>query len=141
MPGGFRQDLAFALRSLLRSPGFAVVAIVSLGLGIAANTTIFSVSDGFVFRPLPFPDPDRLVEIWFTNPAEGWDEMSLSYVSAQEFRQAPSLQASALFTDQGFNLSGTDRPDRVVGARVEHADFVAQRLRCHAEHASELAAA
>jgi putative ABC transport system permease protein len=120
---GFRQDLAFAVRSLLRSPGFATVAILSLGLGIAANTTIFSVSDGFIFRPLPFPDSDRLVEVWLTNPAEGWDEMSLSVVAAEAFKEAPSLQSSAVFTEQGFNLSGTDRPDRVIGARVEHEFF------------------
>jgi putative ABC transport system permease protein len=120
---GFRQDLAFAVRSLLRSPGFAAVAIVSLGLGIAANTTIFSVSDGFIFRPLPFPDSDRLALIWLTNPAEGWDEMSLSVVAADALKEAPSLQASSVFTEQGFNLSGTDRPDRVIGARVEREFF------------------
>jgi putative ABC transport system permease protein len=120
---GWRQDVAFAIRSLVRSPGFAAVAIVSLGLGIAANTTIFSIVDAFVIRPLPYEDVDRLTLVWLTNPAEGWDEMDLSVVAAEAFAEAPSLTASAITDNQGFNLSGIDRPDRVIGARVGQAFF------------------
>ena len=62
------QDVRFALRQLVRSPGFAATAILTLALGIGANTSIFTVVQGAVLAPLPYPDPDRLVVVWESRP-------------------------------------------------------------------------
>jgi len=66
----FRQDLVYALRSLRSAPGFALVVLITLALGIGANTAIFSVVRGVLLRPLPFPDADRVVRLWHANPGD-----------------------------------------------------------------------
>ena len=65
--GEFRQDVRYALRQLRAAPVFALTAIVTLALGIGANTAIFSVVSAVILRPLPFPDPDRLYAVWSAN--------------------------------------------------------------------------
>src|SRR5580700_6744425 len=65
-----RKDLQFAFRNLRKSPGFLAVVILSLGLGIGANSTIFSVLDAALYRPLPYPHPEQLVVIWDTEPGK-----------------------------------------------------------------------
>ena len=80
----FWQDLKHAARGLLRSPGFAIVAILTLALGIGANTAIYSVVYGLLLRPLPYIDPDRLVVIGETNLR---DDISVAYPDFDDWRQ------------------------------------------------------
>ena len=82
-------DFKFALRQLRKSPGFSFVAILTLALGIAANTTIFSVMNGWMFRPPNIKDPGRVVMILSTNPAKGlgWDQNPVSVLDFVDWRQ------------------------------------------------------
>jgi predicted permease len=106
-----------AFRSLWKSPGFTIVAVLALALGIGANTAIFSVVYGVLLRPLPFPEQDRLVYVgeW----VEQVPNMSVSYPNYQDWRerqQAFSALGAARF--QGFNYAGGAESERVTGAMV-----------------------
>jgi putative ABC transport system permease protein len=118
------QDLRYALRQLRRNPGFTLVAMLTLALGIGANTTIFSVMNATILKKLSFPDPDRLVLVWQTY-GKGPDNYSI--VSAPNYwdfeRQNHVFEGIALFDSagRGYNLSagGSNRePEQVSGLRV-----------------------
>lgn len=112
-----RQDLRFALRSLLRNPGFAAVAAVTLALGIGANTAIFSVVHAVLIRPLPWPDADRLVLIYGTRT--GGERTGVVYLDFMDWRaQARSFAELGVLRGQSVNLTGTERPDRLIGSFV-----------------------
>ena len=89
-----RQDLRYGLRTLRKSPGFTIAAILALGIGIGSVTAIFSILDGIVLRPLPFKDPSRLVMLWETNTAKSLDHEPISPVrkATREYASARSAR-------------------------------------------------
>jgi len=120
--GNISQDLRFASRALLRSPGFAALTIVTLALGIGACTTIFSVLNGIVLRPLPYENPGRLAMVWTVDEKRGTREHGASFAAFEDWRnQSQSFQDMAVFMEPrltGLNLTGADEPLRVQGAKV-----------------------
>src|SRR5215467_8895893 len=113
-----RQNLRLALRTLRRNPSFAVTAIGTLALGIAVNTTIFSVVDGVLLRPLPYRDADRLVLLWTTNPQRNAFERSTGYLNVQDWRKAQSFEAMAYFRNEPVVLREEPEPEPVDAAFV-----------------------
>ena len=115
------QDLRYAFRSFVRRPGFTAIAVLSLALGIGANSLIYGLVDGFVLRPFPYPDPDRLVSIGVSFPKIS-PEMShvevLSPVEYADIRSARSLGRTGAFDLGNRNISGGDVPERVFTALV-----------------------
>jgi len=105
---------------LLKSPGFTLVAVLTLALGIGANTAIFSVVNFVLLRPLPYANPDQLVMIWERNLKRGWTESPTSSGNFVDFRTSARTLEVAGFTDTeaNFNLTGGDQPERVAGLRV-----------------------
>jgi predicted permease len=129
MMTGTLQDFRYALRQLRKSPGFTVVAVLTLALGIGANTTIFSVMNATLLKPISFPDPNQLVLVWQTF-GKGPDNLSI--VSAPNYwdfeRQNHVFESMALFDSagRGYNLSanGSSRePEQVSGLRVTASFF------------------
>jgi predicted permease len=113
------QNVRVALRRLAKSPGVTLVAALSLAIGISANTAVFSLVDAFVFRPLPFQDPDRLVHLWETTPREGYDR---SWVSLPDYldwkQQSKAFTDLGVFRYTGENLTGANEPERIPVGRI-----------------------
>jgi len=115
------QDLQYGARMLRRSPGFTVVAILTLALGIGVNTAIFSIINGVLLRPLAFSDPDRLVMLWTDNPAYqlGFHEFPPANADLPEWREtATSFEQLAIFQTTLADLSDYGDPERVGSAEV-----------------------
>lgn len=112
------QDVRYAFRMLRKHPGFSLTVIITLALGIGANTTIFSVVNAVLMAPLPYQEPDRLVRIWESNPGQGRTESAVSVPNFQDWQKQQSvfeqLAASELTT---FNLTGSGEPQRIPAAR------------------------
>src|SRR6266850_318833 len=122
----FFMDVRFGARMLRKNPGFAAVAIVTLALGIAANTTIFSAVNGWMLRRPRIKDPARVVVIVTADPAKegwGWDRQPVSAFDFVAWReQSRSFEAMVASEQQEFVLSGEGEPERVLGLRVS-ADY------------------
>lgn len=117
------QDLRYGMRMLRRSPGFAAIAIITLALGIGANTAIFSVVNGVLLRPLPYEDPGRLMYVFNAAPSRGLDAFGASPPDFRTLRERNQTftSLSALYTIS-FNLTGTAQPERLRGDVVS-ADY------------------
>ena len=114
------QDLRTALRSLLRRPGFLVVATITLALGVGANAAIFGAVHRVLLEPLPYPEPQRLVFVWARTAQS--PQISASYPEIEDWRaEARSLDRLAAWRGQSVNLTGDGEPDRLTGAFVTAA--------------------
>ncbi|HSC28486.1 MAG TPA: ABC transporter permease [Vicinamibacterales bacterium] len=115
----FRQDLRYAVRSLVRAPAYAAVTILTLALGIGANTAIFSIVNGVILRPLAYPEADQLMYLTTRFPAFGFDQFWVSPPEYFEFREInQSFAAVGAYTTGEVNLTAGDRPLRVRSASV-----------------------
>jgi putative ABC transport system permease protein len=114
---------------LWKKPGFTVVAILALALGIGANTAIFSVVNAVLLRPLPFADPDRLVIVWMDNRQLGLKEDIHSYPNFVDYRdQNKVFESLAAYRNASVNLTGTGEPERVIGAASTASLFEVMRV-------------
>ena len=116
-----RQDMKYALRRLIKSPGFAIVAVLTLALGIGANTAIFSVVYGVLLKPLPFADPDRLMAVYHLSEGHRSSMSGPNFVDVR--RLSHTLADAAAITRARVILTGQGEPVRLDGASVSTSFF------------------
>src|SRR5260370_1636573 len=109
-----RKNLKFALRRLRKSPGFALVAILIMALGIGANTAIFSVVHAVLLEPLPFRDADRLVQVWHIPPQTSFPGVTRFAISPANFldwqKQNNVFEGMALYGGGGYDITRAGKP-------------------------------
>ncbi|HWW23181.1 MAG TPA: ABC transporter permease [Edaphobacter sp.] len=119
---GWIQNIRFSLRMMRRNPGFALMVILIMALGIGANTAIFSVVHAVLLEPLPFRDVDRVVQVWHTPPQASFPGMTEFSVSAGNFldwqRQNHVFEKMAFYSGAQFDVTGEGKPEAVVASRV-----------------------
>ena len=119
MVSSFVRDARHAIRMLVHSPGFSLIALLTFALGIGANTAVFSVFNGVLLRPLPYPEPDRITMIWLDNRRLAISEDITSFPNYRDWRDQNSSYAQmAAFTDASFSLTGAGEPERLLGAQA-----------------------
>ena len=118
------QDVRYAARTLLKNPGFTTVAIVTLALGVGANTAIFSVVNTVMLRPLRYSQPERLVRIWESNPEGGWPQFAASHPNFLDWRtQQTRLARIAAFGSVSLSMTSSDSAEIVRGVSAT-SDFL-----------------
>ena len=117
--GILRQDVVYALRSFLKNPGFTLIAIAALALGIGANSAIFTVVNAVLLRPLPYPNSDRLVMLWQQNLRQGWMRAGVSGATYVDWVEQARLFEEISLHEQGSGtLTGLGEPEQIPGMRV-----------------------
>ena len=110
------QDLRYGARMLARNPGFTAVAVLTLALGIGANASIFSVVNGILLGPLPYPEADRLVQLYAAKPSKGWDDFAVSHPDFLDWsEQNESFEGMAIYRGRSLSLTGEGEPERLRG--------------------------
>jgi putative ABC transport system permease protein len=118
------QDLRFGVRILLKNPGFTMVAMVTLALGIGVNTAIFSIVNAVLLRPLPFKDPARLVTVWESNAAKGQTHGAVGAANFTDWRnQNQVFDSLVAYFSWNYNLTGDDQSQRLEAAVVSAGFF------------------
>ena len=112
------QDFRYALRSVRKAPGYAGLVIMTLTFGIAANTTIFSLMNPYLFRPLPFAEPEELVQVNQMNPTTGWDMDRFSYPQYQDWKErSRAFQDLAAYSYGSANVTDQEGPEQIQFTR------------------------
>src|ERR1035437_5310166 len=124
------MNLKYTIRQLRNSPGFTAMALLTLALGIGANTAIFTLVNSVLLRPLPYPEPSRLVAIDQVFTTRGGGEFrAWSYPRFEDLRRVSnSFDSVAAFTPVNVNLTGTQSPERLNGECVSAAYFRVLRV-------------
>src|ERR1051326_5670882 len=124
---GFIQDLRYALRQLQKNPGFTAVAVITMALGIGANTTVFTNINAMLVRPFPFHRLDRLVTIWETVPKQNADRVSAAPANFRDWtEQSGAFQQLAAMQGWDANLTGSN-----VAEHVERSEEHTSELQSH----------
>jgi putative ABC transport system permease protein len=122
--GDLRQDIRYGLRMLAKNPGFTIVAVIALALGIGANSAIFSVVNTVLLRPLPYKNPEQLVMVWEENSKQGYPKDTPAAANYVDWRdQNHVFETIAAITEISFNLTGVGDPERIDGQRVSASLF------------------
>lgn len=130
MAADFVQDLRYAGRMLKKSPSFTALIVLTLALGIGANSTIFSVIQAVLLRPLPYPEPDRLVSVVDSNPSNGWPRFSSSPANFLDWRrQAQSFESLVATAGDEENVMVGDTPEHWTGVAGTQGFFETLRVR------------
>jgi putative ABC transport system permease protein len=118
------QDLRYGARTLLKRPGFTIVAIITLALGIGANTAIFSVINAVLLRPLPYPEPHRIIQLWETARSRDLKQGSVSPHCFTDWKnQNQSFEQMAAYRYANFTLTGGDQPESLTGIATSASLF------------------
>src|SRR5580765_2504182 len=107
------QDLRYAIRTMLKKPGFTLIAVMTLALGIGGSTAIFTVVDAALLRGLPYKSPERLYHLWESTPQKEFAQREFSYPDFQDYQQNQVMDGLAAYTGGGAIMSGRGEPERL----------------------------
>src|SRR5262245_10739762 len=113
------QDLRYGARMLMKAPNYTLIAVITLALGIGANTAIFSVVHAALLKPLPYDEAGKLVMVWQSFPQRGLDLVPMSFPNFVDLRdQAQVFKVMGVFGNIPMSLTGAGEPERIAGMRV-----------------------